>query len=158
MSKDAGSAYGLVVDNFIGGLRDKKIKVNTVDFEIKTKLTETVNKYETFCGNEDDRQKAAMEAVRAINEAYIFDVIEPGHGVWVENGLLREKVSKLEQDLSLAKLDRDQAMELQQTTADENIGWQSKLEQLREDYQKLLDTLQEESQTDARPRGGTKNG
>lgn len=79
-----------------------------------------------------------------ITTAYTHQTVLPGHRI---EQLMKEKDSKiaeLEQRIQLSQNDYDELSKQHQKTCDDNINYQGKLDQLREDYDKLIKALTQE--------------
>jgi hypothetical protein len=147
------------VETFIRRLHDMDICINkdaqSISFNsvvagkpetnLAMNIGDAINQYENSKGKSlEERKKIAMVCLVWINKGYALNVINEC------NASLRKMLEKdtqinvLEQKLAALQADYDELLETHQKTADDNIALQNKLEQLTEDYNKLVKTLTDE--------------
>lgn len=79
-----------------------------------------------------------------ITAAYTHQLVIPGHKIQQTLEANAVKIAELEQKLAALQADYNDLMETNQKNADDSIAYQNKLEQCKEDYDKLLRTLTQE--------------
>jgi hypothetical protein len=147
------------VETFIRRLHDMDICINkdaqTIpcnsvvagkpETNLAVNIGDAINQYEgSKAKSLEERKKIAMVCLVWINKAYALNVINESNTTLRKISEKDAQISVLEQKFSALQADYDDLQQTHQKTADDNIAWQSKLEQLREDYDKLLNVLTQE--------------
>lgn len=112
------------------------------DVSIAEGLARAIHDYQTKAPYENSLQYHQCRGWITI--AYTHQMVLAGNKVQQVMKECVVKIGDLEQKLQLLQIEYDELLKTYQKTTDDNIAWQSKLEQLREDYDKLLKILTQE--------------
>jgi hypothetical protein len=147
------------VETFIRRLHDMDISINEKAQSIPCKsalagkpetnlamnLSDIISQYEAVKEKElAVRKTYALVCLIWINKAYALNVISESNSTLKKISDRDAQIAALEQKLGALQADYDDLQKTHQKVADDNIAWQSKLEQLREDYDKLVEPLYHE--------------
>jgi hypothetical protein len=127
------------------GIGCKSVIAGKPDTNLAMNIGDAINNYEASRDKPlEDRKTYATLCLVWMNKACALNVINESSATMRKISEKDAKISTLEQKIAALQVDYDDLLKLHHKVADDNIAWQSKLEQLREDYENLLKTLTEE--------------